>query len=308
MCKWDDYVYELLRELKRNSKAIVVGITGSHIRRNSNDKSLRVYMNGGRILRISLSEGEFEFGKDYLEEKYLYLDRDEQDTVQKIMDIVSTDCYAWKDNNYKLLNEYLYYMDKATKKKYGTLKHSNTSKERMYQINLFKKLVENDTPTYTFIDVEFQTIAEMNYPAELIQEWIKQHGHTKGMHRGRTDYIAIHEGGFFLIELKTNKDSLNGSAGIQEHRDDFENLIKMNQNNYILARELKERLQVMYDYELIKDSSRNLAENVLNMDIYDLKIEERYLFITNELLTKEMCEAYIKEKGIDKNKVIFQHV
>lgn len=306
MSKWDKYICELLEEIKKNDKAVAVGITGSYIRRNNKDKSLRIYMNGGRILRIPLSEGDFEFGDDYLEEKHLYLEKEEQDAVRKIVDAVLKNPYVWKDNNYKLLHEYLVFMEKATLKRYGSLKHSGVSKERMYQMNLFKKLVEDDSKEYTFVDVEFQTIAEMNYSIEEIEDWKKEHKNTKGMHCGRPDYIAIQEGGFLIIELKSNKGSLGGSAGIEEHRNDFEVLMKMNRNNHIMATELKARLQTIYDYGVIKDSCRTLAQRILNMEVSDLTIDERYLFITNAALTKDMCEVYIEEKGIDKSKVIFE--
>lgn len=306
MNKWDAYVHELITEIRNNENAIVVGITGSYVRRKAADKVLRVYMNGGFILNIPLTEKEFLFADDYLEEEYRYLNQEEQDAVNKIKEAVSSNLYAWKENEYALLKEYLKYMEKATKNKFGSLKNSSTSKERMYQINLFRKLLADDSKEYAFVDVEFQTIAEMNYSPEEIEAWKKEHGSIKGLHCGKPDYIAIQEGGFLLIELKTNKKSLEGAAGIEEHSDDFDVLLNMNKRNHILATELKERLQVAYDYGVMNDAYLDLAERILHTDVEELTVSEKYLFIPNEEFSREECEAFIEKKGIDKSKVLFE--
>ena len=65
MQKWDEYVRELIAEINKYESAIIVGITGSYLRRQSKDNCLRVYVNGGDALKIPLSErGKFKFANN----------------------------------------------------------------------------------------------------------------------------------------------------------------------------------------------------------------------------------------------------
>lgn len=307
MTKWDAYVRELVLEIKKNESAVVVGITGSYVRRKPEDKCLRVYMNGGDVLKLHLEKEKFEFAsKKYLTKTYL--NEWELKRIEEIKKNVLKNLYTWREQDYSLLKEYLTYMEKATRKKFGELKSSATKmhKERMYQMNFFKKLVSDTSKEYAFMDVEFQTIREMNYPDEKIAAWKKKYGNKKRMHCGKPDYIAIHEGGFYIVELKTNEKSLGGKAGIKEHDNDFNVFIEMNKKNQVFATELKERLKVMYEYGLLNNSYRGLAERILNKRTDELTISERYMFITNKEFTKEQCEKYVEKMGIDKSKVIYE--
>ena len=307
MQKWDDYVRKLIAEINKYESAIVVGITGSHLRRKKDDKYLRVYVNGGDALKIPLKEGNvFKFADDYF--KAEYFGKSELQRIGEIKEIVLNNPYAWNEyeNEYALLGEYLRYVESATKKKFGSLKETSNAKERMNQIKLFKKLMSDSSKDYAFMDVEFQTICEMNYSDKEIEEWLKSHSDTKGMHCGKPDYIAICPNGFYMIELKTNKGSIEGKAGIGEHNDDFKELIEMNKKNQVLVAELKERLQVMYDYGLLNKSYNDLAESILDKDVKELSVDAKYLFITNENFTEEQCRRIISEKGIDEKDVIFE--
>lgn len=310
---WEEYIKELISVFNRDSNAVIVGITGSYkdnlkkqekwgFKRSAENWKLRVYMNGGFVLGIPLEERKFEFMSDkYFKEKYL--SEDEKERIKQIMNEVSTDKYAWKKDNFELLTEYLKYMGKATKNKFSDPKDTSAAKERMHQIRLFKNLMKKPSQEYALMDVEYQSIAEMNYTEEEIIER-KEKGEP--LHKGKPDYVAICKGGFLLIELKNNKASLDGNAGLKEHNKDLEKLIETNKRNLYLVTELKQRLQVMYEMDLLNASCREMAETILNTDADKLNIEDRYIFIINEKLTKEKCVDYIKKNEIDKEKVIFE--
>lgn len=205
-----------------------------------------------------------------------------------------------------MLEEYLGYIESATKKKFGSSKITKKEKERMDQIKLFKKLRSDSSWGYAFMDVEFQTIPEMNYPRECIDEWRKTYGNKKRMPCGKPDYIAICQNGFYMIELKTNKGSTTGKAGSGEHDKDFKRLIKMNKENQVLVKELKERLRVMYDYGLLNESCNDWVKDILGKDEKKLSVGAKHLFVINENLTEEQCRKIISEEGIDEKDVIFE--
>ena len=289
MQKWDEYIRELIAEINKYESAIIVGITGSYLRRQSKDNRLRVYVNGGDALKIPLKAGnKFGFADKYFKEDYF--DKSELRRVEEIKGIVLSNPYAWKE--YALLKEYLGYVESATEKKFGSSKKTSKEKERMDQIKLFKKLMSDASKDYAFMDFEFQTIPEMNYSREDIDNWRKTNGDTKGMHCGKPDYIAICPNGFYMIELKTNMGSMGGKSGLGKHKDDFNDLIDMNKKNrknQVLITELKKRLEVMYNYRLLNESYNNLAKCILGKDEKELSVDAKYLFITNENFTEEQC-------------------
>lgn len=205
-----------------------------------------------------------------------------------------------------MLGEYLGYIESATKKKFGGSKITKKEKERMDQIKLFKKLRSDSARGYAFMDVEFQTIPEMNYPRDCIDKWRKTYGNKKRMPCGKPDYIAICPNGFYMIELKTNMGSTRGGAGSGKHDTDFKKLINMNKENQVLVKELKERLRVMYDYKLLNESSNDWAKDILGEDEKKLSVDAKHLFITSENFTEEQCRKIISKMGIEEKDVIFE--
>ena len=87
MQKWDEYIRELIAEINKYESAIIVGITGSYLRRQSQDNRLRVYVNGGDALKIPLKAGnKFGFADKYFKEDYF--DKSELRRVEEIKGIV----------------------------------------------------------------------------------------------------------------------------------------------------------------------------------------------------------------------------
>lgn len=87
MQKWDEYVRELIAEINKYESAIIVGRSGSHLRKGSGYNYLRVYVNGGDALKIPLKEGNvFKFTEPYFNEKYL--DKSELERIEEIKGIV----------------------------------------------------------------------------------------------------------------------------------------------------------------------------------------------------------------------------
>lgn len=306
---WEVYVKKLIGEISKNENAVIVGITGSYknnlqryekwgFKRKAENWKLRVYMNGGYILGIPLEERKFEFMSDeYFKEKYL--SEDEKKQIEQIVNEVSTDKYAWEKGNFKLLTEYLNFMEKATENKFKNSKGMSVTKERMYQIRLFKKLMETPSDEYALMDVEYQSIAEMNYTEEKLIEITKK---RESLHKGKPDYVAICKDGFLLIELKTNREALVGKAGVEEHSKDLKNLIEINKKNLYLANELKQRLRVMYEMDLLNASCREMAETILNTDADKLSIKDAYMFIIdNKKLTEKECTDFLDKCEINKN-------
>lgn len=300
--EWKEYVDNLIKEIVKVDSAVIVGITGSYLRRESNNKCLRVYMNGGRTVDIPLSERKFTF-HNY---SSYWTDSDKK-RISTIKDTLEEDKYAWKKDDYALLKEYLEIMDKATKAKFAKYQKSqDVKKERMYQTSFFKNGKNKD---YCIVDIEFQSIEEMNYyPLESEKaKWLKEHPDRVKVHCGKPDYIAISEKGFWIMELKTNAEACKpGGAGLKEHNDDIDHMIEVNKKNHVLAKELKARLEILVQYKLIKKEFIEMAKKIIAMDDSEISLEKKYLFITNEHFTKEKCENELRNNGIDSKLAIIE--
>ena len=87
MQKWDAYVRELIAEINKYEFAIVVGRSGSYLRKGSGYYYLRVYVNGGDALKIPLKAGnKFGFADKYFKEDYF--DKSKLRRVEEIKGIV----------------------------------------------------------------------------------------------------------------------------------------------------------------------------------------------------------------------------
>lgn len=329
-------IRELIRIINGFSNAVIVGITGSYLRRKQKDLCLRVYINGSPIMTIPLKPmDKIEIlNKSYIEADNINLkikgklDYFENEKVLKrtieIKNYVGNDFRKLKDdddenNKYALLKEYLGYIIAATNKKFGKLETSkkDNAKERKYQIDLFKTALNNDnifmnsdlkttSEEFAFVDVEFQSVWEMNYETENDKnQWLLYNHKRKKAHCSKPDFIAICNRGFILIELKTNEASLTGNAGVKDHETDIDKLILLNKKNHILAKELIYRLNIMYFFGLLNPKYNMMAEKVLNTKPEELALQKRFLFLLNEDLTHEKCGAFIQNEKIDKKEVLF---
>lgn len=306
--EWKKYVQELIVEIKKQQGTIIVGVSGCHYKsdyRNCVEKNLlRVYVNGGDAFQIPLKSKVFKFADNYLNEPYL--DKDIIERIEEIKKAVKGNPFIFKENNFALLKEYLGYMQKATDVKYdkALTGKKGSSKERKYQVVLFKQLSEEPRDDMEFFDLEFQTVAEMNYGIEYVKDWIDKGGKVGELHRGKPDYIAFNKEGFVIVELKTNSTACDGNAGLGEHNSDFDNILLKNKENHIFVTELLRRLQIMYDFDLISRNWKTTAKNILEMKKDEIKLSVKYMFITNPDFTREMCEKKIKDYGFTDDECI----
>lgn len=319
MNEWDSYVKGLIKNINENKEAgaVVLGVTGSKEKRK---ERLRVYMNGGCVLQIPLKESmEFVFGNSYFEKKdkdkkvtycyYDYLDENEISNVQDIINQIKENPHAWKgkDNDYLLLDQYLHFMKKATGKKYNESKSNSGLKERSEQINFYKKQLTRvlEGFPWAIVDVEFQTIEKMNYSSE--EEIQKRKAEQKEIHRSKPDFVAVTEDGFLLVELKTNAKACEGKAGLKDHTNDLKELIRINEQNHYIVEELQDRLRYVDKYQLYNNNrkNRNVVKGLLNKYSKDLKLYDKYLFISNEaLFPKEIIEEIVKKHNIKKEEYV----
>ena len=143
--EWKVYVQELIAQIRRISGTAIVGVYGCHYksdyRKCKEYNRLRVYVNGGAAFQIPLKSKVFQFADDYMKEPYL--DKDTIERINKIMKAVRENPFKFRDNDFALLREYLNYMQKATHDKFGELLSgkNGSSKEREYQVKLYKQLV-----------------------------------------------------------------------------------------------------------------------------------------------------------------------
>ena len=317
MNDWESYVKNLIKKINEDADAVVLGVTGSKEKRK---ERLRVYMNGGCVLQIPLKESmEFVFGNSYFEKKdkdkkvtycyYDYLDENEISNVQDIINQIKENPHAWKgkDNDYLLLDQYLHFMKKATGKKFNESKSNSGLKERSEQINFYKKQLTRvlEGFPWAIVDVEFQTIEKMNYSSE--EEIQKRKAEQKEIHRSKPDFVAVTEDGFLLVELKTNAKACEGKAGLKDHTNDLKELIRINEQNHYIVEELQDRLRYVDKYQLYNNNrkNRNVVKGLLNKYSKDLKLYDKYLFISNEaLFPKEIIEEIVKKHNIKKEEYV----
>ena len=305
MNDWESYVKNLIKKINEDADAVVLGVTGSKEKRK---ERLRVYMNGGCVLQIPLKESmEFVFGNSYFERKDKdYLDENEIRKVQGIINRIKENPHAWEDNEFLLLDQYLLYMKKATKKRFNESKRNRGLKERSKQINFYKEqLTGSEDFPWAIVDVEFQTIEKMNYSSE--DEIQKRKAELKEIHRSKPDFVAVTEDGFILVELKTNAKACSGKAGLQDHANDLKELIRINEQNHYIVEELQDRLRYVDKYQLYNNNrkNRNVVKGLLNKYSKDLKLYDKYLFISNEaLFPKEIIEEIVKKHNIKKEEYV----
>ncbi len=301
---WKEYIKELINVIQSDKDAVVVGVYGTKLKRN---EFLRVYINGGRVLDLPLAEKEFQ---TLSEAYYEYLDDENKNRITAIISKINGDLYAWKDNNYSLIKDYIDIARLASEKKFTN--NNNQPKERSWQMKLNKKLLNSSLLEFGFVDVEFQSVKEMNYTEEEIrthEKTNKEKGENHRMHCGKPDYIAVskekEELYFYLIELKTNKKAFVGNAGVGEHKDDIDKMIERNTSNSLVAEELLDRLRYVYEYDLYNEKYKKIIEELLIAKPEDVKLKKKFLFILNKELTKEDCEKAIENNGISENDVIY---
>jgi len=311
MNEWESYVKELIKKINETDDAVVLGVTGS---KENRKEKLRVYMNGGCVLQIPLKETmKFEFGNLYFEKKdkeaketycyYDYLDKEEIIKVQNIIDQIKENPHAWKDNDYTLLYQYLCCMKTATEKRFNESKRNRGLKERSEQIQFYKKqLTSSKEFPWTIVDVEFQTIEKMNYSSE--EEIQKRKAEQKVIHRSKPDFIAVQEDGFVLIELKTNAEACEGKAGLQDHTNDLKELIRINEQNHYVVEELQDRLRYVDKYQLYNSKYGKVIKGLLNKYSKDLKLYDKYLFVSSEAFPKDKIEEIVKNHKIKKEEYI----
>ncbi len=309
--EWKNFILEIITLVKKYDNAVIVGIKGSLKDRNNDDKVLRVYMNGGRILDIFMFERKFRYAENYIKKHEQYFAQEDFDKLMDIISQVESNKFILKDNKFALLRQYLDIIDRATRIKFNELKSSKTkeAKERSKQTVLFKRELNG----IVLFDFEFQTIKEMNYFDEKdLQNWLKKENDyrikhdiktIKKPHCGKPDYVGFSEDGFELIELKTNAKALEGNAGVNEHSNDIDKMILVNASNHILVKELKERLKIAIEYGLI-DKRINIAEELLKEDDEEIVVGKKFIFILNSDLTSGQCDVFIKKNNIDRRNVI----
>lgn len=305
--EWKKYVQELIDEINKQPGTAIVGVSGCYYKstyRECEEKNLlRVYVNGGDAFQIPLKSKIFKFANKYLKEPYL--DKDTIERIEEIKKIIRDNPFKFKEKNFTLLKEYLGYMQKATNVKYkSSMGKNGSSKERKYQVLLYKQLIEEPREDMSFFDLEFQTIVEMNYGVEYVKEWMGQGKDIRELHSGKPDYIAFNKEGFVIVELKTNNAACDGNAGLNEHNNDFDNILLKNKENHIFVTELLRRLQIMYDFDLISSNWKTTAKNILEMKKDEIKLCVKYMFITNPDFTREMCEKKIKDYGFTDDECI----
>ena len=311
MNEWESYVKELIKKINKSDDAVVLGVTGTKEKR---EERLRVYMNGGRVLQIPLKETmEFLFGNSYFEKTdkitkktncyNIYLDRNEIINVQNIINQIKENPHAWRDNDYLLLDQYLLCMKKATEKRFNESKRNSGLKERSEQIRFYKERLTGDFKDFPWaiVDVEFQTTEEMNYSSEELQ---KRKAEQKDIHRSKPDFVAVTEDGFILVELKTNAEACKGTAGLQDHNNDLNKLIRINEQNHYIVEELQDRLRYVDKYQLYNRNYEKVIKGLLNKDSKDLKLYAKYLFFSNEAFPKEMIEEFVNNYNIKKEDCI----
>jgi hypothetical protein len=310
--EWRAYVTDLIGHINKNKDAVVLGVSGS---KESRKELLRVYMNGGCVLQIPLVKSKkFIFPKTYFyddkkdKSKKQYLSKSETDRIICIMHVIEKNPYAWKNETYSLLNEFLGYMGNATREKFENTK-SGVVMERKYQTMLYKKMImEKDRKTsLAIVDVEFRTTEKMNWEQEEIEENRRRNKVNKKnsrLHCSKPDFVAATEDGFMLIELKTNSSACEGNAGLDDHNKDFDKLIKFNDKNHYLVEELKERLKYAYQYGLYNTKFKTIIEKLLNKDIEKIKLIDKYLFIPTVQFPKEKIVVIIRKHGIDNKSLV----
>lgn len=313
MNEWDSYVKGLIKNINENKEAgaVVLGVTGSKEKRK---ERLRVYMNGGCVLQIPLKESmEFVFGNSYFEKKdkktketycyYDYLDENDIINVQNIINQIKENPHAWKDKDYLLLDQYVLYMKKATEKRFNESKRNSGLKERSEQIRFYKERLTGDFKDFPWaiVDVEFQTTEEMNYSSEELQ---KRKAEQKEIHRSKPDFVAVTEDGFILVELKTNAEACKGTAGLQDHNNDLNKLIRINEQNHYIVEELQDRLRYVDKYQLYNRNYEKVIKGLLSKDSKDLKLYAKYLFFSNEAFPKEVIEEFVNNYNIKKEDCI----
>ena len=256
---------------------------------------------------------KFEFGNLYFEKKdkeaketycyYDYLDKEEIIKVQNIIDQIKENPHAWKDNDYTLLYQYLCCMKTATEKRFNESKRNRGLKERSEQIQFYKKqLTSSKDFPWTIVDVEFQTIEKMNYSSE--EEIQKRKAEKKVIHRSKPDFIAVQEDGFVLIELKTNAEACEGKAGLRDHTNDLKELIRINEQNHYVVEELQDRLRYVDKYQLYNSKYGKVIKGLLNKYSKDLKLYDKYLFVSSEAFPKDKIEEIVKNHKIKKEEYI----
>lgn len=310
---WEEYIQEILFEIKKIEGSAIVEVSGcyykSDYRKCKENNTLRVYINGGFALGIPLKSKVFKFvGKAYLKTPYM-----DENTIKRIREIekdISDNPYIFKENEFELLKEYFAHIKRATDVKFGKYLTGElgSSKERKYQILLYKKMIETPREDLCFFDIEFQTIAEMQYSIEYVRRWKNHKKNISDLHTGKPDFIAFDKNGFIIIELKTNKESSYGNAGLGDHNKDFKSIIQINKENHVFVTELLRRLKVMYDYNLINEKWESIAENLMNIPKEEIDIKIKYLFITNLDFTKDKCEKTIQDYGLKDNEYIIEKV
>ena len=311
MNEWESYVKELIKKINETDDAVVLGVTGS---KENRKEKLRVYMNGGCVLQIPLKETmKFEFGNLYFEKKdkeaketycyYDYLDKEEIIKVQNIINQIKVNPHAWKDNDYTLLYQYLCCMKTATEKRFNESKRNSGLKERSEQIRFYKERLTGDFKDFPWaiVDVEFQTTEEMNYSSEELQ---KRKAEQKDIHRSKPDFVAVTEDGFILVELKTNAEACKGTAGLQDHNNDLNKLIRINEQNHYIVEELQDRLRYVDKYQLYNRNYEKVIKGLLSKDSKDLKLYAKYLFFSNEAFPKDKIEEIVKNHKIKKEEYI----
>jgi len=120
-------IKELIQKINDFNNTVVVGITGSYLRRKPEDLCLRVYVNGSPIITIPLKTTgniDIKLNKSYIkadknnlknEGKPYYFENEE--VLNRVIEIENYACKnftKWQDNDYALLKEYLGYIIAAT--------------------------------------------------------------------------------------------------------------------------------------------------------------------------------------------------
>lgn len=301
---WKEYTEEIVNKIQAYDNAIIVGISGSYKRRIN---KLRVYVHGGIVLQIPISRSrKFDFADDYLKEDYLTTEECKQ--IEEIRNRIIANPYAWGDNNFSDLDTYFKLVNSATMKKFRILSGSKSEKqkERNCQIDLYKHLMNESENDFAIFDIEFQSIAEMNYSRDVIDKEKNEKGSIKGLHTGKPDYIAVTKDGFIIIELKTNLKACRGSAGLGIHNTDNENLMKINSVNHILINEFITRLKVMKEYGLINTKYSDSVDIVLEKekDLNNLVVVDKYILLTSPNATAKQYLDIAKEQKVPRDKII----
>jgi hypothetical protein len=200
---------------------------------------LNVYYRGGNIAKVN-SENSVEFDMFYF---YLNMKQVPKKIAKKDKTIVSD---LETKRNY-LIKEFKEVRYQEYFKRAKTIMDEwlliNPKPERMEQHKLSLENRYNQSD-YTIIDLEYEVSTRSDFSCMYIPS-----GKTKAK-QPKFDIISVNkQGRLCLIELKKGKNALDGTSGLQEHWDCFQQSVGLNPKPFV--REMQALLKQKQEFNLI---------------------------------------------------------